>query len=82
MPIRPLSPAQLQLAGGKADAEDEGAHAPLSTGSTLQRFALAIIISYLVGGSSFYSYAEGWEWADALYFCVVTLLTVVRGPHL
>lgn len=45
----------------------------LACGDVAGRYALLIVVAYLLVGASFYAYAEEWEWLDALYFCVVTV---------
>jgi potassium channel subfamily K len=57
----------------------ESAFERLDTSSALGRFALLILLGYLAVGTCFYSVVEGWEWTDALYFCVVTMTTVGYG---
>ena len=47
--------------------------------NTLGRMAVWIVISFLAIGTAFFSTAEGWSAADALYFCVVTVTTTGFG---
>ena len=42
----------------------------LDTSSSLNKYAIWIIVVYLAAGCAFFSWAEDWEWPDALYFCV------------
>ena len=51
----------------------------LDTTSLFTRFALPIVVLYLVLGATFYSAVEGWSFFDALYFCAVTITTVGYG---
>ena len=61
-------------------AKSNCAPAPaLDTSSVLTRFAIVIVLSFLLGGAFFYSAVEGWTFTDALYFCSVTLTTVGYG---
>ena len=42
--------------------------------------ALLFMAAAVVGlGTLFYHNVEGWRWLDALYFCVVTLVTIGYG---
>jgi len=49
----------------------------LSDRSSWPAFAWAGI--WIVIGTLVYHYFEGWDWLDAVYFCVVTLATVGYG---
>lgn len=49
----------------------------LSDRSTWPAFGWALL--WILFGTLIYHYLEGWEWLDALYFCVVTLATVGYG---
>jgi len=40
------------------------------------RSMLVLLLLVLAGGSLFFATHEGWPWIDALYFGVMTLLTV------
>jgi hypothetical protein len=40
------------------------------------RALLVLLLLVLLGGTLFYATHEGWAWIDALYFSVMTLLTV------
>jgi hypothetical protein len=42
--------------------------------------ALLFMAATVIGvGTLFYHNVEGWRWLDALYFCVVTLVTIGYG---
>ena len=43
------------------------------------RALFATLIVTLAVGTYFYHVVEGWDWLDALYFCVITLATVGYG---
>lgn len=43
------------------------------------RALLFWVVTLLIIGTAFYSYAEGWSVVDALYFSVITLTTVGYG---
>jgi potassium channel subfamily K len=51
----------------------------LQTSSKLSDLAPLIVVIYLVAGVVFYSWAEGWDYDDALFFSVTTLTTVGYG---
>jgi voltage-gated potassium channel len=39
----------------------------------------AILVSLLLFGTVAFHFVEGWDWLDALYFCVITMATVGYG---
>jgi len=43
------------------------------------RALLLTLLGLLISGTLFYREAEGWSILDALYFCVMTLVTVGAG---
>lgn len=43
------------------------------------RALLFMAVSVIGLGTLFYHNVEGWRWLDALYFCVVTLVTIGYG---
>ena len=43
------------------------------------RVLVFLVVSILVSGTTFYSFAEGWSVVDAFYFSVTTLTTVGFG---
>ena len=43
------------------------------------RALLVWMAGLLLTGTIFYHFAEGWNWLDSLYFCVITLSTVGYG---
>lgn len=45
------------------------------------RSILVLLLLVLLGGTLFFATHEGWAWIDALYFSVMTLLTI-GSPHL
>lgn len=42
-------------------------------------YILAVILLFLFGGATFYHYAEGWRYLDAIYFSAYTMTTVGYG---
>lgn len=62
----------------KNEGEQE-AEAGLETRSRFTDAAAAVVATYLCAGVAFYSWAEGWSYVDALYFCITTLMTVGFG---
>lgn len=70
-----LAPAATQH-GAEVSA---GRFEKLETSSPLGKYAVYIILAYLSAGVAFYSMVEGWDYSDALYFCVVTMTTVGYG---
>ena len=46
-----------------------------------KKFTLAIIVFLILlfGGTSIYSYVEGWNYLDSLYFTVITITTIGYG---
>ncbi|MBI2101734.1 two pore domain potassium channel family protein [Candidatus Woesearchaeota archaeon] len=42
-------------------------------------YIVAVIMLFLFGGATFYSYAEKWRYLDALYFSAYTITTVGYG---
>ena len=51
----------------------------LSFTDSMGRFAVLVVLMFLAIGTAFFSMAEGWSPADALYFCVITVTTVGFG---
>jgi len=49
--------------------------------NTLGRNAIWIVLLFLAAGTAFFSYTEGWNTSEALYFCVVTVTTVGFGDY-
>lgn len=45
------------------------------------RSILVLLMLVLAGGTLFYATHEGWPWIDALYFSVMTLLTIGSPVH-
>lgn len=45
------------------------------------RSLLLLLLLVLAGGTVFFATHEGWPWIDALYFAVMTLLTVGSPAH-
>ena len=45
-------------------------------GSRRERALLFMATAVIGLGTLFYHNVEGWRWLDALYFCVVTLVTI------
>ena len=43
------------------------------------RNILVLLLILIASGTVFYSTVEGWNWFDALYFCIITLATVGYG---
>ena len=43
------------------------------------RALLTMALAVIAIGTSFYHNFEGWRWLDAVYFCVVTLVTIGYG---
>jgi uncharacterized membrane protein YbhN (UPF0104 family) len=43
------------------------------------RALLTMALAVIAVGTLFYHNVEGWRWLDALYFCVVTLVTIGYG---
>lgn len=43
------------------------------------RGLIIVEVVLLASGTVFYQIVEGWDWVDAIYFCVVTLATVGYG---
>ncbi len=52
---------------------EEGTHPPRRTAIIL------LLLASLFGGATFYHYAEGWRYLDALYFSAYTMTTVGYG---
>uniref|UniRef100_A0A7S2IN49 EF-hand domain-containing protein n=1 Tax=Haptolina brevifila TaxID=156173 RepID=A0A7S2IN49_9EUKA len=48
---------------------------------TLGRYAIFIVFSYLLMGTLFFAWAEGWAFDEACYFCVITVTTVGFGDY-
>lgn len=44
------------------------------------RSLLFLLVLTVAGGTIFYATTEGWQWIDAVYFSVMTLLTIGAGP--
>jgi voltage-gated potassium channel len=42
-------------------------------------FAIIFFLTFLFGGTFIYSYLEGWNYIDSLYFTVVTVTTIGYG---
>lgn len=40
---------------------------------------MSVTLSTIVFGTVMYSYIEGWNWIDSLYFSVITLTTIGYG---
>ena len=43
------------------------------------RALFVVLVFTLALGTTFYHFVEGWDWLDALYFCVITLATIGYG---
>jgi potassium channel subfamily K len=70
---------QAVRAATALDENEEADFKRLETGTVLGKYAIFFVFGHLALGTAFFSYVEGWEFADSCYFCAITLSTVGFG---
>ena len=74
--------AAAEAARATAESMVHADYKELNTTSLLYKYAILILVVYLMVGSTFFHFAEDWDWVESCYFCCVCLSTVGYGDLL